>query len=224
MHNHQVPHSDITVSIIKIGMIEDNKKVRDSVITYLSYHKDMNVMHSYGSAESYLEYISKNPEFKLDILLLDIGLPGITGLQAIKKILSFQPDLDIIMFTTYEEENKIIQAMCNGAVAYVSKRSSLESILEAIRVVSNGGSYMSPMIAREVFNVMLRNDQNKKEILTARQLEIIKLLVDRKSYSEIAEELFLSVDTIKSHIKKLYKTLNVKSKSEAIAKYLSISS
>ncbi len=161
----QVPHKDIERKKKSIAMIEDNKKVRDSVIKYLGFHEDMEVVHSFGSAESYFEHIKEFQDFKIDILLLDIGLPGITGLEALPKILKHQPDLDVIMLTTYEEEKKILTAMALGAVAYVSKRASLENILEAIRVVSLGGSYMSPMVAREMFNLMMRDSNKKKTFL-----------------------------------------------------------
>ena len=214
-----MPHSDSKEKKITIAIIEDNKKVRDSVVQYLSMHSDMHILRTFGSAESYFDHFDEFPEFKSQVLLLDIGLPGQTGLDAITYILKLQPDLDIIMLTTYEE-NKILKAMAAGAVAYISKRAPLESIVEAIRVVNKGGSYMSPMIARELFNVMVRDTRNSVEIVTTRQREILELLVERKSYSQIATHLFISVDTVKSHIKKLYKTLNVNSKNEAIALYL----
>jgi len=168
-----VPHKEIKREKKSVAMIEDNKKVRDSVIKYLSFHDDLDVVHSFGSAESYFDHIEEFKDFKIDILLLDIGLPGMTGLDAIPKILEHQADLDIIMLTTYEEEKKIITAMALGAVAYVSKRASLENILEAIRVVTTGGSYMSPMIAREMFNLMMRNTNKKKRTF---------LLQDKKKY------------------------------------------
>lgn len=220
----EVPHKETKLTKRRVAMIEDNQKIRESVIKYLSFHSDIDVVLSFGSAESYFEHINEEPEFNIDVLLLDIGLPGMTGLDAIKQILEHQPNLDIIMLTTYEEEHKIMQAMCSGAVAYISKRESLESILEAIRIVNNGGSYMSPMIAREFFNLVSKDKLSftgdDKQVISIRQKEILELLVKRKTYNEIASELFISIETVRSHIKRMYKVLKVNSKSEAIHKYL----
>ena len=219
---NQIPHRDSEQSMIVLSMIEDNKKVRESVLSYLNYHSDITIPMSFGSAESYFEHIEANPDFVVDLLLLDIGLPGISGLDAIENIVKHNPDIDIIILTTYEEEKIILKAMCLGAVAYLSKRSSLESILEAVRVVNRGGSYMSPMIAREFFKVMVKGESTSKEkkVLTQRQKEILERLVERKTYGEIASELYISVETVRSHIKKLYKILNVSNRTEAIQKWI----
>lgn len=204
-----------------VAIIEDNMLIRKNLKTFLGFSEDMEVTHIAGSVESYLQHIKVHKAYQPDLMLLDIGLPGMTGLEGIPLILKEQPDVNIIMLTTYEEESKILKAMCSGAVAYLSKKASLEEIIEGMRVVSKGGSYMSPMIAREIFNHMMRGQVvAKPTILTDRQMEILEGFVDGKTYTAIAADLFISVETVRHHVKKMYKTLHVNSKSEAIALYL----
>jgi len=201
-------------------MIEDNLDVRTFVIEFLQLHDDIKIVFSFDSAEAYLEHVRQNT-IDLDILLLDIGLPGMNGVDAINPILALDPDLNIIMLTANMDEDQVLQAIYNGAVAYIAKSKSLERIVDAIRIVKNGGSYMSPTIAREIFqNLSKKNQRLKFEQLTSRQKEVLEFLSEGFSYSEIAANLFLSIETVRSHIKKLYKVLHVSNKKEAIAKYL----
>lgn len=207
---------------ISVAIIEDNKVIKRNVTKYIEYTDDMEVAHHSTSVESFLHFLDINTQAKYDILLLDIGLPGMSGLEGIPLITKELPDLDIIMLTTFEEEQKVIKALCTGAVAYISKKSSLANIIDGIRIVHQGGSYMSPSIARSISNFLLRGRGEKETptILTPRQSEIIKELANGCTYGEIAELLSVSENTIKSHIKKLYKVLQVNNKAEAIAKFL----
>jgi DNA-binding NarL/FixJ family response regulator len=168
-----------------------------------------NFLHSHSATTSHL-----------DILILDIGLPGTSGLDAIPLILEKIPAVNIVMLTTYEEEDVIVKALCAGACSYISKKASLEEIIEALRIVAAGGSYMSPSIAREIVNHLMGGRISKATILTDRQKEILEKLVDGKSYQTIASELFVSVETIRSHVKKMYKVLHVNNKTEAITQYI----
>jgi len=213
-------------SKITVGMVEDNKVIRENVTKYIGFAEDMEVSHSVSSVEALLSYIELNSNFSPHILLLDIGLPGMSGLEGISLIKEKMPDTDIVMLTTFEEEEKILTALCSGASAYISKKTSLKTILEGIRIVHDGGSYMSPEIAREIFSYLVRSnttkvpETKKSSLLTDRQNEILEKLADGKSYKEIAELLFISPETVRTHIKKIYKTLHVNNKAEAIAKYL----
>ena len=127
------------------------------------------------------------------------------------------------MLTTYEEEDVILQSICAGACSYISKKSSLSQIVDAMRIVKMGGSYMSPSIAREIVSY-LKVDKVAKTTtansLTDRQNEILKSLAEGKTYKAISKELFISIETVRSHVKKLYKHLQVKNKAEAISLYL----
>lgn len=204
---------------IRVSIIEDNKVIRDNVSKFISFHDDFEMAAIHGSANSFLDALAIGP-IQSDILLLDIGLPGISGIEAIPLLLDKMPALNIVMLTTYEEEDVIVRALCSGACSYISKKASLEEIVEALRIVAAGGSYMSPSIAREIVNHLMGGRVSKATILTDRQREILEKLVDGKSYQTIASELFVSVETVRSHVKKMYKVLHVNNKTEAITQYM----
>lgn len=205
---------------VRVSIIEDNKVIRDNVTKFIGFHEEFHVLGVHGTANSFLDSLTINPSFQTDILVLDIGLPGISGLEAIPLILEKMPELNIVMLTTYEEEDVILKALCSGACSYISKKASLEEIIEALRIVAAGGSYMSPSIAREIVNHLMGGRVSKATILTDRQKEILERMVDGKSYQTIASELFISVETVRSHIKKMYKVLHVNNKTEAITQYM----
>lgn len=205
---------------VSISIIEDNKVIRDNVSKFISFHEEFEIASLHGSANSFLDSLIVNPSFQSDILLLDIGLPGISGVEAIPQILEKMPELNIVMLTTYEEEDVILKALCSGACSYISKKASLVEIVDALRIVVSGGSYMSPSIAREIVNHLMGGRVSKATILTDRQKEILEKLVDGKSYQTVASELFVSVETVRSHVKKMYKILHVNNKTEAITQYM----
>jgi DNA-binding NarL/FixJ family response regulator len=204
---------------ILVDIIEDNKVIRDSLIKLFGLQQDIDVNIVSTSVEDYLIQ-SNNKKEKSNIMLLDIGLPGMSGLDGIPLIKNANNDIDIIMLTTYEEEHIILKALCSGACSYISKKSSLQDIVDAIHIVHAGGSYMSPSIAREIVTYLMGGRVSKATILTERQREILQRLADGKTLPDISKELFISIDTVKSHVKKLYQTLHVNNKSEAIGKYL----
>ncbi|WP_235296590.1 response regulator [Portibacter marinus] len=208
------------MAAVKISMIEDNNVIRKNVMKFVARHEEFEVMEVFASMESFLHHLNVHPDFSVDILLLDIGLPGLSGIEGIPLIKEKLPNTDIIMLTTYEEEHMILKAICSGACSYLSKKSSLDEIVEAIRVVANGGSYMSPSIAREIVQYLMGGKLQKTTILTERQKEILNGLVDGKTYKAIGKDLYISQHTVKCHIKKLYQVLQVNNKAEAIAMYL----
>ena len=208
-------------SIKKITLIEDVPSIRENVSKFINLHDEFEVCKTFDSVESFILSVNHNSAFCPDIILLDIGLPGMSGVEGIPIILDKLPEIDIIMLTTYEEEEVILKALCSGACSYISKKASLKQIVEAMRIVAEGGSYMSPSIAREIVNHLLGGP--KKTItnsLTERQNQILKGLSEGKSYKHISEELFISIETVRTHIKKLYRHLQVNNKAEAIAMYL----
>ena len=205
---------------VKVSIVEDNKVIRDNVSKFIAFHEEFELGIIKESAILFLDSLIIDTPGQTHILLLDIGLPGISGLDAIPLILKKVPYINIIMLTTYEEEDVILKALCSGACSYLSKKASLEEIVEALRIVANGGSYMSPSIAREIVNHLMGGRISKATILTERQREILEKLVDGKSYETISRELFVSVETIRTHVKKMYKVLQVNNKTEAITKYM----
>jgi len=206
--------------MIRITIIEDDITIRRNLVAFIGFHEDMELAAECGSVEDFLHQ-SSSKAVEADILLLDIGLPGMSGLEGIAKIKEISPDLDIIMLTTYDEEEKIFEALQSGACSYLSKKTSLEKIIETVRIVHEGGSYMSPAIARKLTGYLSKGAPTKNTYkLTPKQVLIINGLVDGLSYKGLATRLDVSVSTIKTHIKRIYQTMHVSSKSEAVAKYL----
>ena len=140
-----------------------------------------------------------------------------SGIEGIPLLLNELPNVDIIMLTTFEDNDSIYKALCAGACSYLSKKTPLKKILEAVEIVNNGGSFMSPSIARKIVNHFAPK-RIKSDLLTSRQRDIVAGIVDGKSYKMIAEDLFVSLDTVRSHIKNIYKILEINSKAELIKK------
>jgi DNA-binding NarL/FixJ family response regulator len=206
---------------IHLGIIEDDLVIRESLETFLNAHPALQFSVVAGSVEDFLEKIEK--PFKrpvVDVLLLDIGLPGMSGLDGIRHIRQKSPDTDIIMLTTFEEEEKIFKALCSGACSYISKRTPMATIQEAIFTVHRGGSFMSPSIARKVVQHFMPKARKEDAILSPRQEQIVEGLVDGLSYKLIADKLSISIDTVRDHIKRIYRILEVNSKAEVIRKAL----
>lgn len=199
---------------INLAIIEDDLVVQESLVEYLGMQPNIVVVMVSNSVESFFELL-KNSEKLPSILLLDVNLPGLSGLEGLPLIKKELPKLDVMMLTTFDETDKIFQALSCGACSYMSKRISLQKILEAIEIVSKGGSYMSPAIARKIANFYA---PKKKQQLTSRQMEIVEGIVSGKSYKMIATDLFVSLDTVRSHIKNIYKTLEINCKAELIRK------
>ena len=199
---------------IHIIIVEDDPVVLDSLVSFFGFHESVRVLKTFGSTEDFLDWLKHENKTEF-ILLLDIQLPGKTGVEALPEIKILKPSLDVIILTTFEETDMIFKALSAGACSYVSKRSSLQRINEAVEVVAEGGSYMSPAIARKIADYYA---PKKTHQLTERQLEIVKGIVSGKSYKMIAKDLFISLDTVRSHIKNIYNTLEINSKAELIKK------
>ena len=199
---------------VNIVIVEDDPIVLEGLMSFFQMQPAVTILKTFTSAEAFISWIEKGEQTRF-ILLLDIQLPGITGVEALPKIKSLLPTLDVIILTTFEETDMIFKALSAGACSYVSKRSSLQRIKEAVEVVAEGGSYMSPAIARKIADYYAPKKHNQ---LTYRQLEIVKGIVNGKSYKMIATDLFISLDTVRSHIKNIYNTLEINSKAELIRK------
>jgi len=199
---------------INLAIIEDDLVIQESLVEYFGLQDAIEVVLVADAVERFFEMID-DCEKTPNILLLDINLPGISGLEGLPLIKNKLPELDVMMLTTFDETDKIFEALSCGACSYMSKRISLQKILEAITIVSQGGSYMSPAIARKIANYYA---PKKKQLLTERQMEIVEGIVAGKSYKMIATDLFVSIDTVRSHIKNIYKTLEINCKAELIRK------
>ncbi len=205
-----------------IAIVEDNEKIRDLIQKFLQMSADIRCDHAYGSVESLLQVMREGD--LPDIILMDIDLEGMSGIDGMKLIKSKYPDIEIIMLTVYHDSHKIFNSLRAGASGYLLKHTSLPEIKEAIDVVLNGGSPMSPQIARKVithFNTPEQPSEDKADSgLTMREQEIVVGLVDGLSYKMIADRMDISIDTVRAHIRNIYKKLHVNSKAEVIAKSL----
>ena len=206
----------------KIGIIEDNIRIRESVEMYFNNISDFECSFAFGSMEDFEKSdIDLN---EIDVVLIDIGLPGKSGIQGITMLKTKCPDIDIIMFTIYHDPDKIFNSLMAGASGYLLKNTPLSEMQQSIESLSSGGAPMSPEIARKVIGYFNKKEQlpiRKSSVsLSNQEQEVVNGLVDGLSYKMIADRMDLSVETIRSYIKNIYKKLHVHSKSEVVAKVL----
>ena len=203
----------------QVGIIEDNKKIRQLMQRYLDMQEDMSCLVATESVEEMLDYLTTYPH--PNVLLMDIQLPGMSGIEGMKIIQQKYPDIEIIMLTVYHDSHKIFDSLKAGASGYLLKHTSLPEIKNAIELLMQGGAPMSPQIARKVITHFNDRGQKQQESnLTNREQDIVNGLVDGLSYKLIADRLDISIDTVRAHIRNIYKKLHVNSKAQVIAKSL----
>ena len=202
---------------IRVGIIEDDKTIRESLIQSIAMYPAMQLSFAAPSIEDSLIIFDSYDFQGVDIIILDIGLPGMDGIQGIRPIKQKLTEVDIIVLTTYDETEKIFEALCSGACSYISKKTPLKQIMDSIFIVFRGGSFMSPSIARKIVT-QLQPSMPPKLInkLTERQFEILQSLSEGLSYKLIAAKFEISIDTVRTHIKNIYKILEVNNKIEAV--------
>lgn len=204
------------MEIINLAIVEDDPIVMESLQAYFGNSPQFDLQVCANSVESFCQMLAVADPPTLDILLLDIQLPGMSGIAGIPAIRDLLPAINIIMLTTFEDSDKIFAALCAGACSYLTKQTSLVNIKEAVMTVSRGGSYMSPSIARKVVEYFAPKPKKVNTVLTDRQLEIAQCIVDGLSYKMVAARLDISIDTVRTHIMHIYRALNINSKGELI--------
>lgn len=201
-------------------IIEDNLIIQKVLEVHFSASSSFNLLFCASSVE---EFIGKWNEERIDILLCDIGLPGKSGIEATWYVKRKSSATQVVMFTVFEDKETIFQALCAGASGYLLKDTPLVKVEEQLLEVLDGGAVMSPQVARMVvgyFNPLLDKRENKAiERLTQREIEIVSMLQHGATYRAVAERLFISVDTVKFHIRNIYSKLQVNSRSELVNKY-----
>ncbi|MCF8380135.1 MAG: response regulator transcription factor [Bacteroidales bacterium] len=206
--------------MISVSIVEDDHIIREGIEEFLNNQEDMYCLFSRESVESLLSAMETHE--LPDVILMDIGLPGMSGISGMKIISERYPDINIIMFTVHNDSHKIFQSLCAGASGYLLKSTPFPKIKDAIKIVYEGGSFMSPQIARKVIAFFQNNKiKPNKSILTEKEKEIVLGLVDGLSYKMIADRSCISIETVRSHIKNIYKKLHVHSKADVIRKSLS---
>jgi DNA-binding NarL/FixJ family response regulator len=202
---------------MKIGIIlyDDNEALGNSLSILLNEEHDMESIAYFPSAESVLEDIK---QLQPRVVLMDIDMPTVNGVDATKKIRKLYPELPIIMLTIFEDNDNIFDAICAGASGYILKKNATQELAEAIRNVLSGGAPMTGSIARKVLQMVPKGESGQQQFdLTSHENEVLKLLVDGLSYKMIAAHLGVSIDAIRYHIKKIYDKLHVHSAIEAVS-------
>ena len=203
---------------ISIAIVEDLDVVRNGLKDFISLSTDFLVVGSYKSGE---EALQKLPETRPDIVIMDINLPGMNGIECIRQVKDKSPGTQFMMFTVYENDDKVFEALKAGASGYLLKNTGLLQIAESVKELHEGGSPMSANIARKMVN-LFRGDADKKtpflDLLSPREKEILQLLAKGLLYKEIAEQLNITTGTVRIHIHKIYEKLHVQNRTEAINK------
>ena len=202
--------------MIRVGIVEDDKEIRGAVKEYLDDQREFSCSLACESVELFMNQL--NEETHPDIILMDIGLPGMSGIKGIKLIKEQYPDINMIVFTVYHDSDKIFQSLCAGASGYLLKNAPFSELKQAITIVHEGGASMSPQIARNVIEFFQKPKRKPDSVLTDKEQEIVMGLVDGLSYQMIADQSYISIETVRSHIKNIYKKLQVHSKAELIKK------
>ena len=204
---------------INVAIVEDNDKIRDGLSLLIDGSEGFNCIATYSNAEDALKFL---PAQKPDVVLMDIQLPKMSGIECVENLIEKSPSLQIMMLTVYEDNEQVFKSLAAGATGYILKRTPPAELLEAIRELHEGGSPMSDQIARKVVQTFQQIGKSSKETenLSERETEILSYLAKGYQDKEIAEKFFLSVKTIRTHLRNIYKKLHVHSRTEAVLKYL----
>ncbi|HMT08520.1 MAG TPA: response regulator transcription factor [Pyrinomonadaceae bacterium] len=201
---------------ITIAIVEDIRDIREGLTTLINFTDGFSCIGSFRSMEEAIPRINANAP---DVLLSDIGLPGIDGIEGIRRLKADHPDMAVLMITVFDDDERIFDALCAGATGYLLKRTPPAKLLENIREAVSGGAPMSPEVASRVIKLFreVRPVERIDHDLTPHETRLLKLLVDGHNYTTAAEELGVSYNTIKFHMRHIYEKLQVHSKSEAVS-------
>jgi DNA-binding NarL/FixJ family response regulator len=203
--------------VIKTAVIEDMRDIREGLATLINFTEGFRCTGSYRSVE---EALAKLKDDVPDVLLSDIGLPGMSGIEGIRLIKERYPQMQVLMLTVYDDDDRIFDALCAGASGYLLKRTSPAKLLENIREAMSGGAPVSPEVASRVIKFFreLRVPDREDYELTAHETRLLKLLTEGYNYTTAAEKLGVSYNTIKFHVRHIFDKLQVHSRSEAVVK------
>jgi DNA-binding NarL/FixJ family response regulator len=203
--------------MINVAIVEDEDNVRKGLAALINGSEGFRCVLTYSSAEKALPELLKNSP---NVVLMDLNLPGMSGIECIRRLKARQPALPIMVLTVYEDDDKIFESLRAGASGYLLKKTPPAKLLEAILDLQNGGSPMSSSIARKVVQTLQAMGPSSKEAenLSKREHEILAYLAKGYRYKEIADALFISIETVRTHLHNIYEKLHVRSRSEAVLK------
>ena len=203
---------------IRVAIFDDNTQLRESLFDLVDASEGFICAGAFPNCENVLQNVK---DTKPDVILMDIEMPVVSGIDAVILIKERFPGVKVLMQTIFEDDDKVFQSICNGAEGYILKNTDPEEILLSLREIHEGGAPMTPAIATKVLRMFKNNLSAKKDEsfnLTIREKEILKCLVEGMSYKLIGDACFISTETVSGHIKNIYKKLQVHSKSEAVVK------
>ena len=204
---------------IRVAIVEDDQGVREAITGIVRSSPGLQFVAAFASAEEALQTVKAA---NADVALVDINLPGMSGIQLVAELKNIHPRMHLLMMTVYEDSEQIFNSLQAGATGYLLKRARPAEIVEAIKDIHRGGSPMSPEIARKVvlFFHKRRATVQKMEQLTRREVEILSKLAQGSLYKEIADSMNISLDTVRTHLQHIYNKLQVHSRTEAVLKFL----
>lgn len=201
---------------ITVGIVEDDRQIRESLAVLINGSEGFSCIHTYDTAE---EAIKKIPQLQLDVVLMDIHLPGKDGIECIAEIKPICPKTQFLMCTSFEDTESVFRALKVGAMGYLTKTTQPSKLLDAIVELHKGGSPMSSHIARKIVNsFQIESGNSEFQKLSVREKEILHFLSQGLRYKEVADKLFLSTETVRTHIRNIYEKLQVNSRTEALNK------
>lgn len=202
---------------ITVSIVEDDPSLCKGLARLIGQTRDIRCLGCYANAEDALREIPQSPP---EVVLMDINLPGMDGIKCVRRLKELKPSLRIVMVTVYENPERIFNALATGAIGYVLKHEPPPKLLDAIRDAHNGGSPMSSQIARKVVHFFQANaPANEAEELSGREREVLELLAKGYLIKEIADQMGLGFDTVRTYIRRVYEKMHVHSRSQAVAKY-----
>lgn len=205
---------------IRVALVEDDDSVREGLEILIARSPICQGVGAYPTAEKFLADIQK---LQVDVLLLDIGLPGISGIECVTRINALGQSIQIMMLTVFDQDDKIFESLEAGASAYLLKQTPPAKLLEAIQELHNGGSPMSPTIARKVIATFQKPVRRLANPLTPRETQILEALAKGLLYKEIGDQLRVSIETVRTHLHNIYQKLHVRNRTEAVIEYKKIS-
>ena len=205
--------------MISVSIVDDETSLRQSIATFIDGSPGFRCVSAYGNAEAALQGL---PADRPDVVLMDIHMAGMNGIECVQRLKALRPELQILMLTVYEDTDQIFKALAAGASGYLLKRVPPSKLLEAIGEVQAGGSPMSSSIARKVVASFQKADPatDKDALLSPREQMVLDCLSKGLTYKQISDQMGISVTTIRTYLRRIYEKLHVRSRSEAIAKYL----
>jgi len=204
--------------MITVSIVDDEKELCQSIATFVNGTSGFRCVSMYQSAELALKHL---PEDRPDVVLMDIHLIGMSGIECVERLKAIDPKMQVLMLTVYEDTDQIFKALSAGASGYVLKRLTPAKLLEAICDVHDGGSPMSSSIARKVVTSFQRTSRpDEKTHFSSREQMVLECFAKGMTYKQTADELSISIDTIRTYVRRIYEKLHVQSATEAVAKYM----